>query len=200
MEPAKRRGMTPSIRPMVGLCILLFGLCPGHAAFAEAAAKPRRAISIELGGGAVSALSADADFDRTNPGVFGSLLLEQSRPDSALSIGAELAIGGELSGEDERGGFGYILGGGRLGVRLGASHRGPRLWGALRIGTAGYTTTQFSAGSGLGVDVPLFGAVGLAASADVVLAAPGHDSLLEEDVSAALVGTVGARLVGRFSL
>jgi hypothetical protein len=155
-----------------------------------AAGKPTRSISVEFGGGTVTALSTDAQFDRTNPGLFGSL----------LSLGAELAIGSELSGDGERGGFGYILGGGRVAVRLGESQRGPRLWGALRIGAAGYTTTQSAGGSAVGVDVPLFGPIGLVAAADVVLIAPGYDPLLEEDVSAALVSTVGARLVGRFSL
>jgi hypothetical protein len=132
--------------------------------------------------------------------MFGSLLIEQSRPDSTFTVGAELGIGGEVAGDDDRGGFGYIMGGGRVGLRLAGSDRAPRLWAALRVGTAGYTTTQFSAGSGIGLDVPLFGAVGLAASADVVLASPAHDSLLDEDVSAHLVGTIGVCLVGRFSL
>jgi hypothetical protein len=179
------------------LAILVIGLRTTGAALAGTeSAKPRRTISVELGGGAVSALSADAEFDRTNPAMFGSLLIEQSRPGSTFTVGAELGIGGELAGDDDRGGFGYILGGGRVGLRLARNDRGPRLWAALRVGTAGYTTTQFSAGSGIGLDVALSGAFGLATSADVVLASPAHDSLLDEDVSAALVVGRTVHIVG----
>jgi hypothetical protein len=181
-------------------CVALALPTAAHADEAAAPARPRRTLAIELGGGVVDGLVTSDEYDRTNSGIFGALVFGQDRPGSPLVLAAELALGSELSGEDERGGYGYILGGLRIGYRPGGSRRAPTGWAAARFGSGGHTTSQFASGLGVGVHLPLAGPIDLAATLDVVALAPAHDHLFDEEVDAAIVATAGLRLGVRFGV
>ena len=163
--------------------------------------RVQRGLTLELGGGSVHGIATNADFDRTNPGLFGVVLMEQRRSWSPWAYGVELAVGIELSSEDEDepGGFGYMLAGGRLGYRP-TGDRGLGLWGSLRLGMAGHTASQFTMALAAGAEVMITRRLGVGATASVHALSPGRDHQFDRDVDAAIVGTAGVHLVGHFAL